>query len=366
MNQYRVVLSLLSQKSAQLRGITDIDLDFIGLISKISPGSMLVGDVFHPKILLQNLVIEYDLAYPISCYVNALLIVLPFLRIKIVLRGTTNLCSKSLVGEGMEIKTDKKCDGRKKEGNKHKEAIEGKLLNRKTCRNSTNVKNVRTTAPEVGFDENVAKKCKNFDRSIDSLPIKLDVMKLFGAEIKHKILKRGFNSSEGRLELVNEQALERLKSVKQTDTSRKRINTLIVASHLSDFLPKSIRSQVKKNIPDARIDIDRNKDSETVGLQVMMYCKYFYYETYEIDHSEKWCEEMMKYIFERIISDDVFDSKLTDLIFVCMSLATGVSQAKIHDFDSIASLVKTFYPVEVLEKDGIASVMGVDYCNVWQ
>ncbi|ELQ74506.1 hypothetical protein THOM_2601 [Trachipleistophora hominis] len=64
MNQYRVVLSLLSQKDAQLHDVTDIDLDFINLIGQISPGSGLVGDVFYPKILLQNMSIEYDFKIP--------------------------------------------------------------------------------------------------------------------------------------------------------------------------------------------------------------------------------------------------------------------------------------------------------------
>ncbi|ELQ74507.1 RNA-3'-phosphate cyclase [Trachipleistophora hominis] len=307
------------------------------------------------------------LKYPISCYINALLVILPFLKIKIVLIGATNLCEKNLVIEKKDVSEYSKRDDKKILEGEQKKASNKRGFKKNDNQSDTVKKHVQPPIESNDcFDVCFMKKCEDFDKSIDSLPIKLSVMKLFGAEIQHKILRRGFNSTKGKLELVNTQILERFESIELTENNCTRINTFIVSSHLSDFLPKSIRSIIKKNIPDARIDMDRNKDSGTVGLQVLMHCEYFYCETYRISRVEECCEKLMKYIFECILSENVFDDKLIDLVFVCMSLATGVSQVRIRGLESILCLVKAFYPVEVVEKDGITSIVGADFLNIWQ
>lgn len=326
MNQFKIVLSLLSQKNIHLDSITDLDTDFLKLIGEIFPGSSLKNGIFYPQMPKHNIQITFNTEYPVACYLNSLLIIIPFLKIRLVLNGVTNLCHKSTVADDNH----------------------GKSM------------------PKYKVENYYGKQIRDFGTCIDSIRVKVKLLKMFGAEVKYKLVKRGFNSEKiGVVLLENEKILERLNQINVTRIACKRIKTLIVSSHINDFLPKQIRTCIKNNIPDVRIDMDRSKNGTTAGMQILMYCKYFYYETYNINDSDSCCKEMMKYIFERIISKDVFDDKLTPLVTILTCIATGVSKIRMHVDESLISIVKLFFSVDITKNKEIVCIVGSDYSNIW-
>lgn len=325
MNRYKLVLSILSQKSTEIENIDILDREFVEFLSLIFPESTLRkynkknnnGNLYKyvPSIPNYPNKLNFTFKNHLIHYIDMVLIILSFLKLNLTISGPVN---------------------------------------------------------------------NSYDaQQIESIKIKLELLKKFNIKIEYKIIKKSYSDKENTvIELINSEPITHIMPINLQSTP-KRIFALIYNQGCNNFKINQIKKYLLDNIPDIRIDIDnrkissvqnendkqnqnRDNHSQNIGITTLLYSQYFYECINTSKFDENKLEKSLKSLFIKILEKNAIDEDSIQLLLVIAILTKGVftvSLNKNENIENFLSILKEYFEIKWIFHKNILNIEGCYFEN---